>query len=85
MTEIPSRAIGEVTLVGEVVDPKCWLGDMKPGDGKAHAACARLCMEGGIPPMLRVRTDSSLSPVEETLDTDHEEVILLVTESGAAR
>jgi hypothetical protein len=41
-----------VTIRGEIVDTKCYLGAMKPGDGKAHKACATLCIEGGIPPML---------------------------------
>ncbi len=44
-----------VTLRGEVVDSKCFLGVMKPGLGKVHRACAALCVEGGIPPMLVVR------------------------------
>lgn len=41
-----------VELVGEILDSKCYLGAMKPGDGKGHKACATLCIEGGIPPML---------------------------------
>lgn len=41
-------------LAGEVLDSKCYLGAMKPGDGKGHKACATLCIEGGIPPMLFV-------------------------------
>jgi hypothetical protein len=40
-----------VTLRGEIIDPKCFLGAMKPGDGKAHKACATLCLKGGVPPM----------------------------------
>ncbi len=46
------RVIGQATLRGEIVDYKCYLGAMKPGDGKAHKACAILCMTGGIPAML---------------------------------
>lgn len=34
------------------MDSKCYLGAMKPGDGKAHKACAILCVSGGIPPVL---------------------------------
>jgi hypothetical protein len=45
---------GVRTLRGEVIDPKCYLGAMKPGGGKTHKACAELCMAGGIPPMLAV-------------------------------
>lgn len=40
------------TLRGEIVDSKCFLGAMKPGDGKTHKACATRCISGGIPPML---------------------------------
>lgn len=40
-----------VELVGEIVDGKCFLGAMKPGDGKGHKACATLCIQGGLPPM----------------------------------
>lgn len=47
------RVMGErVTLRGEVVDSKCFLGAMKPGDGKTHQACAVRCISGGIPPVL---------------------------------
>jgi hypothetical protein len=45
----------EVTLHGEVVDSKCFLGVMNPGEGTVHRDCARVCLRGGIPPMLLVR------------------------------
>lgn len=48
----PSQNTTAVTLTGEIVDSKCFLGAMKPGDGKAHKACATLCVTGGIPPVL---------------------------------
>jgi len=44
-------ALGAVTLQGEIIDPKCYSGAMKPGEGKAHKECATLCIAGGIPPM----------------------------------
>ena len=47
--------LGTHTLRGEIVDPKCYLGVMQPGDGKTHKTCATLCIKGGIPPMLLVR------------------------------
>ncbi|MCB9838016.1 MAG: hypothetical protein H6813_01640 [Phycisphaeraceae bacterium] len=47
----------QVTLRGEILDSKCYLGAMKPGDGKGHKACATLCVTGGIPPLLRVWTE----------------------------
>ncbi len=40
----------EVTLVGEIVDSKCFLGVMNPGNGKVHRDCAARCISGGIPP-----------------------------------
>lgn len=48
---------GPLTVLdGEVLDSKCYLGAMKPGDGKGHKACAMLCIRGGIPPMLFARS-----------------------------
>jgi len=46
---------GSVTLIGEIIDPKCFFGAMKPGQGKVHKECATLCIAGGIPPMFLVR------------------------------
>jgi len=40
-----------VRLVGEIVDGKCYIGAMKPGDGKGHKACAILCIDAGLPPL----------------------------------
>jgi len=45
----------EVTLRGEIVDTKCWLGVMKPGNLKPHRACAAACIRGGVPPARVVR------------------------------
>lgn len=46
-----SAARQRVTLRGEIIDPKCYAGAMKPGEGKTHKECATLCIAGGIPPM----------------------------------
>lgn len=46
--------LGTVTLRGEIVDSKCYLGAMRPGEGKVHRSCANVCLMGGIPPMLAV-------------------------------
>ncbi len=43
--------IGERTLVGRIVDSKCFLGIMKPGSTKPHRACATRCIAGGVPPV----------------------------------
>ena len=53
---IVTRVRGQ-TLVGEIVDTKCYLGAMKPGRGKPHRDCASLCIRGGIPAALLVRTE----------------------------
>ncbi len=45
------KPLGRATLTGEIIDPKCYSGAMKPGEGKTHKACASLCIRGGIPPM----------------------------------
>ena len=42
--------LGEVTLMGEIVDSKCYLGVMNPGRTKVHRDCAARCISGGIPP-----------------------------------
>lgn len=44
-----------LTVRGEIVDAKCYLGAMKPGLGRGHKACATLCVRGGIPPVLASR------------------------------
>lgn len=46
------KSLGQITLNGEIVDSKCFLGVMKPGAGTIHKACAEVCLLGDIPPML---------------------------------
>jgi len=46
---------GHVTLQGEIVDSKCFLGVMNPGRLEVHRACAIRCIAGGVPPMLYVQ------------------------------
>jgi hypothetical protein len=62
-----------VTLRGEIVDSKCFLGVMNPGEGAVHRDCARRCVSGGIPPMLVVRDGRH-----------HEELIVLLGADGGA-
>lgn len=50
--------MGQVTLRGEIIDPKCYSGAMKPGEGKTHKECATLCIAGGIPPMFVTLDDA---------------------------
>lgn len=49
-----STALGDVILRGELADPKCLLGVMKPGYGQPHRDCAARCIAGGVPPVLKV-------------------------------
>jgi len=42
----------EQTLSGEIVDSKCFLGVMNPGESKVHRDCAARCISGGLPPAL---------------------------------
>jgi hypothetical protein len=51
-----TRDMGAVTVTGEIVDSKCFLGVMNPGQGKVHRDCAARCLSGGIPPIF-VTTD----------------------------
>ncbi len=53
----PADRSTPVTLLGEIVDGKCYLGAMKPGEGIAHKSCATLCVRGGLPPMLLTTED----------------------------
>lgn len=48
----PATPLGRVTLRGEIVDSKCFLGRMRPGRGRVHRGCAQYCIQGGIPPLL---------------------------------
>jgi hypothetical protein len=49
------RVVGAVELRGEIVDSKCYLGVMNPGNGKVHRDCAVRCISGGVPPGFIVR------------------------------
>lgn len=59
------RALPDALQVfqGEIIDPKCYHGVMKPGEGKTHKACASLCIRGGIPPMFLPRSLKEARPV----------------------
>ena len=46
-----TRDLGPITVSGEIVDSKCYLGVMNPGQGKVHRDCAARCLSGGIPPL----------------------------------
>jgi hypothetical protein len=48
------KDLGVQKIKGEIIDPKCYFGVMKPGEGKVHRDCAIRCILGGIPPVLKV-------------------------------
>lgn len=54
-------SLGKSTLVGELVDTKCFLGVMRPATGKVHRGCAVRCLSGGAPPALLVRDEQGNS------------------------
>lgn len=47
-------------LTGEIVDSKCFLGVMNPGERTVHRDCAVRCLAGGVPPMLAYRDDTGV-------------------------
>ena len=67
------QKLGKVTLKGEIVDSKCYLGVMKPAVRKIHRSCAVRCISGGIPPLFIV-----------SMPGDRERPFLLVSRQGQA-
>jgi len=64
---LPQRSVVEEnTFQGEISDPKCLLGVMKPGEGKPHRSCAARCIAGGIPPVFKTNS----TPPQYLLLTD---------------
>lgn len=53
-----SSVLGTFTLKGEIVDSKCYLGVMNPGNSKPHRECAVRCISGGIPPIFVVKDEN---------------------------
>ncbi|PWJ44724.1 hypothetical protein [Sediminitomix flava] len=51
------ESLGILETTGEILDPKCYFGVMKPGEGKIHKSCAIRCISGGIPPVLRKKSN----------------------------
>lgn len=50
----PAVSEGPQTFTGEIVDSKCYLGVMNPGEGKVHRQCAARCISGGVPAAIAV-------------------------------
>lgn len=66
--------LGTFTFAGEIVDSKCFLGVMNPGQAKPHKACATRCISGGVPPILFFK-DENNHPNYLTLQTAEGEAI----------
>ena len=81
---VPETELGRRTLVGEIVDSKCFLGVMKPGNLKPHRACAARCISGGVPPVLLVRDQEGMATyyllVSEAGEPVNDQVIHLIAE-----
>lgn len=58
LPRLQAISLGRQTFVGEIVDSKCYLGVMNPGQLLPHRDCAILCIQGGIPPVLLVHQKS---------------------------
>lgn len=80
----PAADLGPVSLTGEIVDTKCYLGVMNPGNGKVHRDCAVRCISGGVPPGFLVRDASGQGRVLLLAGADgralHKEVLEFAAE-----
>jgi hypothetical protein len=59
-SSVPVR-VRTLTVTGELVDSKCHLGVMEPGEGPLHRDCAVRCLLGAVPPMIVVRSSSGIA------------------------
>jgi hypothetical protein len=65
-----TRDLGSVTISGEIVDSKCYLGVMNPGRGKVHRDCAARCVSGGIPPIFITMAGITMAGTSQFLLVD---------------
>lgn len=72
--EEKTESLGKFTLKGEIVDSKCYLGVMNPGQTKPHRDCAVACIRGGIPPLFVVK-DSAGNKSELWLLSEKDEAV----------
>ena len=68
------KELGTVQLTGEVLDPKCYFGVMKPGHGKPHRDCAIRCIAGGMSPVFWVRNEKGETNYYLILDENGEKM-----------
>jgi hypothetical protein len=72
--QLEQKDLGTQTIRGEIIDPKCYFGVMKPGEGKVHRDCAIRCILGGIPPVLHVQNEKGESNYYLVVGTDGEKM-----------
>ena len=77
-------SLGEFSLQGEIIDTKCYLGTMKPGQTKTHRGCAIRCISGGVPPGLITHNDQGDEVYFALVDRDgkavNEKILELVAD-----
>ena len=61
----------DVSVIGEIVDSKCFYGAMNPNQFKVHKACAILCIKGGVPPILH-----TASPIHHEGAVIHQMILI---------
>jgi hypothetical protein len=59
-----------VTVAGEIVDSKCFLGVMNPGERAVHRDCAARCLSGGVTPMVVFKTDAGKTAIAVLVSGD---------------
>ncbi len=83
-TEETPKSLGRMTLRGEIIDSKCYLGVMNPGNQKTHRDCAVACLRGGVPALYVVKdgngNTSELWLVSETGEAINEPILDYVAE-----
>jgi hypothetical protein len=72
--QIVKKDLGLVELTGEILDPKCYFGVMKPGHGKPHRDCAIRCIEGGMDPVFYVRNEKGEADYYLILGADGQKI-----------
>jgi hypothetical protein len=65
-------------IQGEIVDPKCFFGVMKPAEGKPHRSCAIRCISGGIPAVFHSMSDEYFVLIDENSEPLNAEILSIV-------
>lgn len=77
----PRQAVSDknyTSVTGEVTDPKCYFGVMKPGEGKPHRSCAIRCIAGGIPAVFKTNSSDYFLLLNENMQSLNSDVLSIV-------